>query len=92
MQIQHGVYGVGSYLPSENELCATYNITRTTARKALEELQKEGFIIRQHGKGSQVRERRESLGLLTEQGFSEAVNLDIKAAFIQATQLVAWYN
>ena len=55
MQIQHGIYSVGSYLPSENELCVTYNITRTIARKALEELQKEGFIIRQHGKGSQVR-------------------------------------
>ena len=89
-KIQHGIYVVGDYLPSENELCTTYNITRTTARKALEELQKEGFIIRQHGKGSQVRERRESLGLLTVKGFSEAVNLNIKTEFLQKPHLIDW--
>ena len=89
-QIQHGEYEVGDYLPSENELCATYNITRTTARKALEELQKEGFIIRQHGKGSQVRERRDSLGLLTVKGFSEAVNLNVRTEFLQIPHLIQW--
>lgn len=89
-QIQHAEYGVGDYLPSENELCATYKITRTTARKALEELQKEGFIIRQHGKGSQVRERRESLGLLTVKGFSEAVNQSVKTEFLCVPQISGW--
>lgn len=89
-QIQHAEYEVGDYLPSENELCATYHITRTTARKALEELQKEGFIIRQHGKGSQVRERRESLGLLTVKGFSEVVSQKVKTEFIQVPHLSNW--
>lgn len=89
-QIQHAEYKVGDYLPSENELCATYRITRTTARKALEELQKEGFIIRRHGKGSQVRERRESLGLLTVKGFSEVVNQNIKTVFLQAPHFGHW--
>ena len=89
-QIQHGVYNVGDYLPSENELCATYSITRTTARKALEELQKEGFIIRKHGKGSEVRERRESLGLLTVKGFSEAVSHNIKTMFLETPHIIDW--
>lgn len=89
-QIQHGEYEVGDYLPSENELCATYNITRTTARKALEELQKEGFIIRQHGKGSMVHERRESLGLLTVKGFSEVVNFKVRTEFLQIPHLIQW--
>ena len=89
-QIQYGAFTAGDYLPSEHELCATYNITRTTARKALEELQKEGFIVRQHGKGSQVRERRKSLGLLTVKGFSEAVNQSIRTEFIEAPQLTTW--
>ena len=89
-QIQHDEYEVGDYLPSENELCATYQITRTTARKALEELQKEGYIIRLHGKGSQVRERRQSLGLLTVKGFSEAGSLNIKTEFLQMPHLGRW--
>lgn len=89
-QIQHGEYEVGDYLPSENELCTTYKITRTTARKALDELQKEGFIIRQHGKGSLVRERRESLGLLTVKGFSEAVNQKIKTELLEPPQISSW--
>jgi DNA-binding transcriptional MocR family regulator len=56
-QIQRGKYIVGDYLPSENELCAQFSITRTTARKALDELLKEGFIEKIHGKGSRVAER-----------------------------------
>jgi DNA-binding GntR family transcriptional regulator len=89
-QIQQGQYLIGDYLPSENELCIRFKITRTTARKALEELQKEGFISRQHGKGSIVRERRESMGLLTVKGFSEAVNQKIRTEFLQNPQLSNW--
>ena len=45
-QIQQGDYRTGDYLPSENELCRKYGITRTTVRKAMDELQKNGFIER----------------------------------------------
>lgn len=89
-QIQHAEYEVGDYLPSENELCTTFHITRTTARKALDELQKEGFVIRQHGKGTMVRERRTSLGLLTVKGFSEAVSQNIETKFIMNPHLSSW--
>src|ERR1035437_1438880 len=90
LQIQKGSYVVGDYLPSENELCSTFSITRTTARKALEELAKEGFIDRQHGKGSIVRERRQSLGLLNVKGFSEAVGSNVSTVFIQHPQVSLW--
>ena len=89
-QIQKGEYKVGDLLPSENELCKTYSITRTTARKALEELLKEGFIERQHGKGSIVVERRQSLGLLSVKGFSEAVGENVKTAFLQKPMPGEW--
>ncbi len=90
LQIQKGYYVVGDYLPSENELCSSFSITRTTARKALDELTKEGFIERQHGKGSIVRERRQSLGLLNVKGFSEAVGGDVKTIFLQKPQMNFW--
>jgi DNA-binding GntR family transcriptional regulator len=88
--IQQGAYAVGAYLPSENDLCKTYEITRTTARRALDELLREGFIEKEHGKGSRVKERRQSLGLLTVKGFSEAVQENVQTVFLQKPFIVSW--
>lgn len=89
-QIQLGDYKKGDFLPSENDLCKTFSITRTTARKALDELLKEGFIERLHGKGSRVKERRQSLGLLNVKGFSEAVGENIKTLFLKKPATGKW--
>lgn len=89
-QIQQGNYKVGNYLPSENELCIQFSITRTTARKALDELIKEGFIEKQHGKGSCVKDRKKSLGLLAVKGFSEAVGENVETIFLQKPIKKAW--
>ena len=89
-RIQQGVYGVGSYLPSENELCNIYGMTRTTIRRALDELQREGFIVREHGRGSRVLERRQALGLLAVKGFSEAVGQDVRTRFLQTPVIGPW--
>jgi len=56
----------------------------------LEELLKEGFIERLHGKGSRVKERRQSLGLLNVKGFSEAVGENIKTLFLQKPIAGKW--
>jgi len=89
-KIQQGFYKVGDYLPSENELCSRYSITRTTVRKAMDELLKEGFIEKQHGKGSRVCERRKSLGLLAVKGFSEAVEKNFQTVFLQKPVVAKW--
>lgn len=89
-QIQRGKYNIGDYLPSENELCAQFSITRTTARKALDELLKEGFIVKIQGKGSRVAERRKSLGLLSVKGFSEAVGDNVHTEFLQSPVKTTW--
>ena len=90
LQIQKGNFVVGSYLPSENELCIMFGITRTTVRKGLDELIREGFIDRHHGKGSIVRDRRKSLGLLNVKGFSEAVGNDLSTIFVQHPKTSSW--
>jgi DNA-binding GntR family transcriptional regulator len=89
-QIQQGNFLIGEYLPSENELCKRFSITRTTARKAMDELVKEGFVERQQGKGSRVKERRQSLGLLNVKGFSEAVGENVRTIFLQKPIIGKW--
>lgn len=44
----------GDLLPSESELEATLNISRTTVRSAIIELQHEGYVIKKQGKGTFV--------------------------------------
>ncbi len=71
--ITSGQHSEGSLLPSENELCVEFNATRMTVRQALNELVKEGYITRQHGKGSIVTANRKSLGLLSLKGWTDVV-------------------
>ncbi|MGB5369949.1 MAG: GntR family transcriptional regulator, partial [Flavobacteriaceae bacterium] len=89
-RIQTGKYPVGTYLPSENEICAQFSTTRTTVRRALEELVKEGFVEKEHGKGSRVLERRKSLGLLTVKGFSEVTDYQVKTVVLQEPKIGDW--
>lgn len=72
-KITSGVYTEGGLLPSENDLCVEFNATRMTVRQALNELVKEGYITRQHGKGSIVSAIRKSLGLLSLKGWTDVV-------------------
>lgn len=73
--ILSGKYLEGDILPSENLLKTTWHITRSTVRRALLELEKEGHIAKQQGKGSIVLpQRRRPLGLLSVKGFSQVVS------------------
>lgn len=45
---------VGDSLPSERKLAEMYNVSRTTVRLALDDLETRGYISTQHGKGSFV--------------------------------------
>ena len=50
-------YTAGDKLPSENELSARFSASRQTVRKALEGLEREGYIYAVHGSGRFVSER-----------------------------------
>ncbi|EQB38046.1 MULTISPECIES: GntR family transcriptional regulator [Virgibacillus] len=53
-QIDEQTYQEHEKLPSERELCAMYNLSRITVRQALQELEREGYIYKLHGKGTFV--------------------------------------
>jgi len=48
----------GTRLPGDNALCDTYDVSRTVVRQALAELETEGVIERQKGRGTFVAHRR----------------------------------
>jgi multiple sugar transport system substrate-binding protein len=53
-QILSGFIKPGDYLLSENELCKHYGLSRTSVRKSLDELVKEGLIVKKAGQGTIV--------------------------------------
>jgi GntR family transcriptional regulator len=53
-KILSGEYPDGSLLPSEAELSATFDVSRITSKRALNEIAEAGFAVRQRGRGTRV--------------------------------------
>lgn len=53
-QILSGLIKPGDYLLAENDLCKHYRLSRNSVRKALEELHKEGLVVKKVGLGTMV--------------------------------------
>ena len=52
--IRRGVWKPGQRLPGEPELCRTFGVSRTTVRQALNELARQGMVVREQGRGTYV--------------------------------------
>jgi GntR family transcriptional regulator len=96
-QIEAEDYKVGDYLPPEPELQRTFQVSRTTVRKAVEMLAQQGFVYIRQGKGTQILDFKatQRLGFVTsfsetlrEQGFS-VTQADIQVDFVSAPRRIA---
>lgn len=53
-KIDKGEWPAGTQIPTEDELCRTYNVSKATVRIAISELVREGYLKRIQGKGTFV--------------------------------------
>ena len=70
-KIEDGEWEPRSPIPSERRLEALYNISRTTIREAIDHLVKQGFLYREHGRGTFVSPQKLQKGLMELTSFSE---------------------
>lgn len=54
-RVENGLYEDGARLASEPDLAEEFGVSRGTLREALGILEKDGYLIREHGKGSFIR-------------------------------------
>ncbi|MGG1576248.1 GntR family transcriptional regulator [Fictibacillus sp. NRS-1165] len=63
--------GENGQLPSEREICQQYDLSRTTVRQAINELEKDGYIYKVHGKGTFVSPKKVNQELVKFYSFTE---------------------
>ena len=89
--INDGVYREGDLLPSENELCKLYGMTRPTVRQALGNLANDGYIRKHQGKGSIVHLVPREIGILSIAGTTSAVGArNLKTRIVVRPMIRKW--
>jgi GntR family transcriptional regulator len=82
-QINSGNWQLGQQIPTEEDLCKKYNVSKITTRQAINNLVTDGYLIRIQGKGTFVANTLPVVGLamktrLTEEMFGREVKLERK--------------
>ena len=89
--ISEGVYKEGDLLPSENELCQLYGLTRPTVRQSLSTLANDGYIRKHQGKGSIVHYLSREIGILSVSGTTSAIgDRNLKTKIVVKPVLIPW--
>ena len=89
--ITEGIYREGDLLPSENELCQLYGMTRPTVRQSLSSLANDGYIRKHQGKGSIVHQLPREIGILSVSGTTTAVgDRNLKTRIIVKPVIKQW--
>jgi DNA-binding GntR family transcriptional regulator len=71
IKIDRGKWPVGSQIPTEEDLCKIYEVSKATVRIAILELVRQGYLTRQQGKGTFVCKRIIPEGLTMLASFKE---------------------
>lgn len=77
-KIEHKEWPAGSQIPTEDDLCTAYDVSKATVRMAIADLVRNGYLRKRQGKGTFVSHALPDLGItmktkLTEDMFGEGV-------------------
>jgi GntR family transcriptional regulator len=72
-KIEKGEYPEDSKIPSEQELCDLYNISRPTVRQAITELTNNGYLYKEKGKGTFVAPSKSRIDIKNYSGFTDSI-------------------
>jgi len=84
-KIQNGELLPGMKIPSENELIKKYQLSNTTARKILQEIENAGWAIKVKGKGTFVRTQNVERSVTRILGFNKNM---LEAGHVPSTRLI----
>jgi len=62
-KIEKNEWPIGTQIPTEDDLCKSYNVSKATVRMAITELVKNGYLKKQQGKGTFVTYSVPGLGI-----------------------------
>src|SRR3989337_3229944 len=79
-KIEKNEWPIGTQIPTEDDLCKSYNVSKATVRMAISELVRNGYLKKQQGKGTFVTYSQPELGItmktrLTEDMFRAGVKV-----------------
>jgi DNA-binding GntR family transcriptional regulator len=72
-KIDKGEYAENTKIPSEQELCELYDISRPTVRQAIAELTNSGYLYKEKGKGTFVSKSKVSVDIKNYSGFTDSI-------------------
>lgn len=72
-KIEAGEYAEESKIPSEQELCESYDISRPTVRQAITELTNNGYLYKEKGKGTFVARSKTKVDIKSYTGFTDSI-------------------
>lgn len=85
-------FHAGDYLPAEIQLAARFSVNRHTVRRAIDELVREGSLLRRQGKGTQVLGRPLIYPVAAESAYSQSLSAQghgVEAILLQRKQCLA---
>lgn len=87
--INNKVYKADEKVPSENKLAESFSVSRMTARKALDSLVTKGYLYKQKGKGTYVKDRENRYDIYLDEmiGFTRRVE---RSGKIPKTEVIAF--
>lgn len=85
-------YTAGDYLPAEVQLAARFDVNRHTLRRAIDELVREGAVLRRQGKGTQVLQRPLIYPMRADSAYSQSLSaqgIGVEASLLQRIECLA---